>query len=328
MQKYLKKIFPSLLIIPMSLIFVSCNAHENSGIVVDGKENSDGVIDYIPESILFKRNARKTVSLLAKTVPSQSKGKIYCYLSENKVLTNDNKSYSVSNLTQSNSDVSITNTPTSGRSAISIVADGSSTTWSKTYYLNFFAVNVDGSVTDLLASCQVDRFENANKEGSFILNVKNATNGYFNDNDAFVKYDDGDYAYPSNSLIMMFKFYDSIADFFNNTSINYKCNITITKKTRILTLTTDFVTYLKENNYSYSKTTINLSNNSLWSNFGELFGLGDNWEGIIEDFCFEHQNKTTIPRQYTPFATYGETIYFNGGSRALSVNLFYVNIWR
>ena len=70
------------------------------------------------------------------------------------------------------------------------------------------------------------------------------------------------------------------------------------------------------------------SNNSLWSNFGELFGLGDNWEGIIEDFCFEHQNKTTIPRQYTPFATYGETIYFNGGSRALSVNLFYVNIWR
>lgn len=178
MYKYLKKIFTSLLIIPMSLIFVSCNAHENSGIVVDGKENSDGVIDYIPESILFKRNARKTVSLLAKTVPSQSKGKIYCYLSENKVLT------------------------------------------------------------------------------------------------------------------------------------------------------TDFVTYLKENNYSYSKTTINLSNNSLWSNFGELFGLGDNWEGIIEDFCFEHQNKTTIPKQYTPFATYGETIYFNGGSRALSVNLFYVNIWR
>lgn len=84
----------------------------------------------------------------------------------------------------------------------------------------------------------------------------------------------------------------------------------------------------KENNYSYSKTTINLSNNSLWSNFGELFGLGDNWEGIIEDFCFEHQNKTIIPKQYTPFATYGETIYFNGGSRALSVNLFYVNIWR
>ena len=299
MHKYLKKIFTSLLIIPMSFIFGSCNTPENGGIVVDGKEISDGVIDYIPESISFKRNAQKTVSLLAKTVPSESKGKIYCYLSENKILTNDNKSYSVSNLTQSNSDVSITNTPTSGRSAISIVADGSSTTWSKTYYLNFFAVNVDGSMTDLLASCQVDRFENANKNGCFILNVKNATNGDFNDEGEFVKYDDGDYPYSSDSLIMMFKFYDSIADFFNNTSINYKCN-----------------------------TTINLSNNSSWSNFGELFGLGENWTGIIEDYCFEHQNKTTIPKQYTPFATYGETIYFNGGSRSFSVNLFYVNIWR
>ncbi len=328
MHKYLKKIFTSLLIIPMSFIFGSCNTPENVGIVVDGKEISDGVIDYIPESISFKRNAQKTLSLLAKTVPSESKGKIYCYLSENKILTNDNKSYSVSNLTQSNSDVSITNTPTSGRSAISIVADGSSTTWSKTYYLNFFAVNVDGSMTDLLASCQVDRFENANKNGCFILNVKNATNGDFNDEGEFVKYDDGDYPYSSDSLIMMFKFYDSIADFFNNTSINYKCNTTINKKTRILTLTPDFITYLKENNYTYSKTTINLSNNSSWSNFGELFGLGENWTGIIEDYCFEHQNKTTIPKQYTPFATYGETIYFNGGSRSFSVNLFYVNIWR
>ena len=328
MHKNLKKIFTSLLIIPMSFIFGSCNTPENGGIVVDGKEISDGVIDYIPESISFKRNAQKTVSLLAKTVPSESKGKIYCYLSENKILTNDNKSYSVSNLTQSNSDVSITNTPTSGRSAISIVADGSSTTWSKTYYLNFFAVNVDGSMTDLLASCQIDRFENANKNGCFILNVKNATNGDFNDEGAFVKYDDGDYPYSSDSLIMMFKFYDSIDDFFNNTSINYKCNTTINKKTRILTLTPDFITYLKENNYTYSKTTINLSNNSSWSNFGELFGLGENWTGIIEDYCFEHQNKTTIPKQYTPFATYGETIYFNGGSRSFSVNLFYVNIWR
>lgn len=328
MHKYLKKIFTLLLIIPMSLIFVSCNAHENNGIVVDGKKISDGVIDYIPESISFKRNAQKTVSLLAKTVPSQSKGKIYCYLSENKVLTNDNKSYSVSNLTQSNSDVSITNTSTSGRSAISIVADGSSTTWSKTYYLNFFAVNVDGSMTDLLASCQVDKFENANKNGSFMLNVKNATNGYFNDNGAFIKYTDGDYGYSSGDIIMMFKFYDSIADFFNNTSINYKCNTTITKKTRTLALTTDFITYLSDNNYTYSERAINLSNDSSWSNFGDLFGLGDDWEGIIEKFCFENQSKTTIPREYTPFATYGEMIYFNGGSRALFVKLFYVNIWR
>ena len=328
MHKYLKKIFTSLLIIPMSLIFVSCNTHENSGIVVDGKEISDGVIDYIPESISFKRNAQKTVSLVAKTVPTASKGKIYCYLSENKVLTNDNKSYSISNLTQSNSDVSITNTPTSGRSAISIVADGSSTIWSKTYYLNFFAVNVDGSMTDLLASCSVDKFENANKNGSFVLNVKNATNGYFNDNGAFIKYTDGDYGYSNNDIIMMLKFYDSISDFFNNTSISYKCDTTITKKTRSLVLTSDFITYLSDNNYTYSERGINLSDNSSWSNFGDLFGLGDDWEGIIEDFCFEHQSKTTIPREYTPFATYGETIYFNGGSRALSVNLFYVNIWR
>lgn len=52
MHKYLKKIFTSLLIIPMSLIFVSCNAHENSGIVVDGKENSDG------ETIYFNGGSR------------------------------------------------------------------------------------------------------------------------------------------------------------------------------------------------------------------------------------------------------------------------------